>query len=67
MAYRPDGTGIINDDINILEYIHEINNRLLRGGTFNYLPVLVRSAFRFWNAPAYPSSHYGFRPSRTYH
>jgi formylglycine-generating enzyme required for sulfatase activity len=40
--------------------------RLLRGGSFYYLPGHVRSAFRLWNTPAYRDTNYGFRPSRTY-
>ena len=67
LVYRPDITGIINDDINTLEYIHEISPRLLRGGTFNLQPADVRSAYRSRGAPANRISSNGFRLSRTYH
>jgi formylglycine-generating enzyme required for sulfatase activity len=40
--------------------------RILRGGSFFNPPALVRSAYRFWNAPAYRSLNC-VRPSRTYH
>ena len=67
LVHRPGVTGIINDDINILEYIHDSNFRLLRGGSFSLRPAIVRSASRYWVAPAIRYSYYGFRPSRTYH
>jgi formylglycine-generating enzyme required for sulfatase activity len=47
------------------EHINE-NPRLLRGGSFSYLPALVRSAFRYRLAPANRGIDIGFRPSRTY-
>ena len=59
--------GIYNDDINISESIVEKNPRLLRGGAFDDRPADVRSAYRYWNAPAYRNTDVGFRPSRTYH
>ena len=40
--------------------------RLLRGGSFDYLPAFVRSANRYWYAPSYRSASFGFRPARTY-
>ena len=52
LVYRPDATGIINDDINKLEYINETNPRLLRGGTFYDRPAGVRSAYRGGVAPS---------------
>ena len=48
------------------EYINE-NPRLLRGGSFNYRPAIVRSAYRNWIAPSYRDTIYGFRLARTYH
>ena len=65
-APQPEKEGIYNDVINISESIIEENPRLLRGGSFNYPPALVRSASRDWNAPSFRSIFYGFRPSRTY-
>jgi formylglycine-generating enzyme required for sulfatase activity len=55
-----------NDDINISELISENNPRFLRGGSFFDRPALVRSAFRYWYAPASGFSFHDFRPSRTY-
>jgi hypothetical protein len=66
-ASKPAKKGIYNDSINISESTGEKNLRFLRGGSFYVRPADVRSAVRFWNAPAYRSSYYGFRPSRTYH
>jgi formylglycine-generating enzyme required for sulfatase activity len=54
------------DEINTYKYITEKNPRIVRGGSFNDLPALVRSADRNWNAPANRFSNAGFRPSRTY-
>ena len=53
--------------MNILLSIKEQNPRLLRGGSFNNQPALVRSADRYWIAPSNRSTRLGFRPSRTYH
>jgi formylglycine-generating enzyme required for sulfatase activity len=39
---------------------------LLRGGSFSGLPAVVRSANRFWIAPALRYTANGFRPARTY-
>jgi len=62
----PGSRGLSSDIINISESVDEKLPRLLRGGAFNNLPALVRSAFRSWNAPSGRSTLYGFRPSRTY-
>jgi formylglycine-generating enzyme required for sulfatase activity len=40
--------------------------RLLRGGSFNNLALLVRSSLRYGNVPTFGSGNFGFRPSRTY-
>ena len=64
LLYRPDRTGIQINDINTSESVTK--DRLLRGGSFNYLPSVVRSADRDWNQPASRSDNYGFRPARTY-
>ena len=66
-ASKPAKKGIYNDSINISESIVEKNPRLLRGGTFNDRPALVRSAYRSGDAPSYRDTNIGFRPSRTYH
>jgi eukaryotic-like serine/threonine-protein kinase len=66
LVYRPDATGIINDDINALKYIHETNPRLVRGGTFLNQPALVRSANRDGRRPSGRYIGVGFRLARTY-
>jgi formylglycine-generating enzyme required for sulfatase activity len=55
----------LNDNINKSEYVEDRAPRLLRGGSFLYLPAYVRSAYRLWVAPAYRGTNLGFRPSRT--
>jgi eukaryotic-like serine/threonine-protein kinase len=53
--------------VNIFTIVSNRDPRILRGGSFNYLPAFVRSAFRTGFAPAYRVIYYfGFRPSRTY-
>ena len=67
--YRyPEGEGnTTTDDMNILLSIKEQNPRLLRGGTFNDRPAVVRSAIPSLERPVVPYHYFGFRPSRTYH
>src|SRR5262249_1994014 len=51
------------------EDINDVNNkeiRLLRGGSFDFRPVSVRSAYRFGSAPAHRYVNVGFRPARTF-
>jgi formylglycine-generating enzyme required for sulfatase activity/tetratricopeptide (TPR) repeat protein len=59
-------SGLSSDLINMMEYVNEKDPRLLRGGSFYFLPALVRSASRDGVAPASRSANGGFRPSRTY-
>ncbi len=40
--------------------------RVLRGGSFSYLPAYVRSAYRYRYLPTYRNFFLGFRPARTY-
>ena len=67
--YRyPEGEGnTTTEDMNILLSINEKNPRILRGGAFDNQPAIVRSAYRYGNAPAFRNIDSGFRPSRTYH
>src|SRR5271157_1332271 len=67
LPYRSGGTSIIIDTINDIEDVHEHDHRLLRGGSFDDQPVVVRSASRGWDAPSLRSSNDGFRPARTCH
>jgi serine/threonine protein kinase/formylglycine-generating enzyme required for sulfatase activity/tetratricopeptide (TPR) repeat protein len=63
---RPWKNGSYSDNINIFIYIDERNPRLLRGASFSDLAAVVRSAIGDRGAPAYRSTIYGFRPTRTY-
>jgi formylglycine-generating enzyme required for sulfatase activity/serine/threonine protein kinase len=40
--------------------------RVLRGGSFFGLPAALRSAYRYWDRPAYRNGFNGFRLSRAY-
>jgi eukaryotic-like serine/threonine-protein kinase len=44
----------------------QVVNRVLRGGAFDFLPSLVRSADRNRSQPANRNFNVGFRPARTY-
>jgi formylglycine-generating enzyme required for sulfatase activity len=66
-VYQPYPKETAVDNINIQSYINSSNLSLLRSGSFNDQPALVRSAYCAENAPALRFSFYGFRPSRTYY
>jgi formylglycine-generating enzyme required for sulfatase activity len=59
--YQPVRAESSGDDI-----IYFNMYRLIRGGAFNTLPVLVCSAEGNWDAPSYRDNSNGFRPARTY-
>jgi serine/threonine protein kinase/formylglycine-generating enzyme required for sulfatase activity/tetratricopeptide (TPR) repeat protein len=63
---RPWVNGRYSDHISISEYIIDKHPRLLLGGSFIYLPALVRSAIRSWDAPSFRGTLVGFRLARTY-
>ena len=64
--YQPDRNNIIIDRISDYLFVDDTNPRLLRGGSFNFLPAYVRSAYRTGLLPANRYPYIGFRPSRTY-
>jgi formylglycine-generating enzyme required for sulfatase activity len=41
------------------------SRRVLRGGSWNYTPQYLRSAYRDWSAPGYRGGDAGFRIART--
>jgi formylglycine-generating enzyme required for sulfatase activity len=53
-------------DVGAKEDIRDKDDRLLRGGAFNYHAVDARSANRSRNAPGNFDDFFGFRPARTY-
>jgi formylglycine-generating enzyme required for sulfatase activity len=65
--YQPGAATPIKDFISNNEHIDEKPSRLVRGGSLDTRPALVRSAFRFWYAPSGRDFNNGFRPSRTYY
>jgi len=64
--YQLGKNGVTIDNVSISLSVNEKPPRLLRGWSFSYLPALVRSAIRYWNAPSYRSTVSGVRPARTY-
>jgi formylglycine-generating enzyme required for sulfatase activity len=65
--YRPypKGQGVENDIEDIFS-INKQEGRVLRGGSFGNLAVLVRSAIRGRNVPSFRSNDVGLRPARTF-
>ena len=61
-----DATGKHSNVVHIQLSLTESSPRVLRGGALILHASLVRSAYRFWIAPAYHGASNGFRPSRTY-
>jgi serine/threonine protein kinase/formylglycine-generating enzyme required for sulfatase activity/tetratricopeptide (TPR) repeat protein len=57
---------IFSDDMNTVQYIKDKHRRLLRGGTFDDQPAVVRSAARDSFAPSDRYTSFGFRTARTY-
>ena len=64
--YQPGEGRKIVDIINKPESIMDKDNRLLRGGSFDYRPSDIRSAIRSWVVPTGRVTIFGFRPARTY-
>ena len=54
------------DDVEDIPDVISTDNRLLRGGSFLYAAVTVRSADRIRVLPSYWSYTVGFRPARTF-
>jgi len=64
--YPPDKGGNVNDNITLSDSIKDAHPRLLRGGTFFYIPAYVRTAVRRFVAPSYRDIWIGFRLARTH-
>jgi len=45
--------------------LHDQQGRVLRGGSFNVLPLDLGSSLRYWNQPVNEVAIYGFRVART--
>jgi formylglycine-generating enzyme required for sulfatase activity len=58
--------GMIRDDKEEIEDITNKKDRVLRGGSFNFLASYVRSSFRDLDAPTLICLYNGFRPARTF-
>jgi formylglycine-generating enzyme required for sulfatase activity len=66
-AGRPETEeNAIKKHISLTESTNDRIHRLLRGGTFDFHPALVRSAIRDRNAPSSRLVYFGFRPARTH-
>jgi eukaryotic-like serine/threonine-protein kinase len=66
IAYRPGKKGVFNDIIIISDYARPKNPRRIRGGAFDYLRRMVRSANRNWYQASERGTGIGFRLARTY-
>jgi eukaryotic-like serine/threonine-protein kinase len=62
---RPSQNAIENDVITVSSVVHDKDNRLLRGGTFDSGPPYVRSAVRSSITSSAHSPFVGLRPFRT--
>jgi formylglycine-generating enzyme required for sulfatase activity len=56
----------VDDNINRSELLKDQHPRILRGGSFLYLPANLRSALRVGYLPSDRDNNFGFRPSKTY-
>jgi formylglycine-generating enzyme required for sulfatase activity len=63
--YRPGADEVITDDIRQQSTVNASTHRLLKGGSFDSPPVVVRAALRTAGLPALRYSRYGLRPART--
>jgi formylglycine-generating enzyme required for sulfatase activity len=66
LHYRPSLGEVAVEDKEYLQDISDHSVRVLRGGSFAYLPWLVRSSVRFGNLPSNRDSYFGLRPARTF-
>lgn len=66
VSYSSAQAGKIAEDIEDTQAAQDKNIRVLRGGSFDFLPRFVRSAGRSWLQPSSRSYFIGFRPARTY-
>jgi formylglycine-generating enzyme required for sulfatase activity len=64
--YPTPTNGEITDDKEDEFTINPSNSRVLRGGSFSNPAGNVRSAYRYWLAPANRHPNVGFRPARTF-
>ena len=65
-SYSPTQGGKPTEDTEDTQLVQDKNSRVLRGGSFLYLPWSLRSAYRFGYQPSIRLNAIGFRPARTY-
>ena len=58
-------TDVESKDVGSTQPVKDEVSRMLRGGAFDTLPQLVRSAIRYQSIPASRGNRFGFRPVRT--
>jgi formylglycine-generating enzyme required for sulfatase activity len=59
------GSKALEDEEASLQIV-SINDRVLRGGSFNLRASDVRCANRYWFVPSFRIDYFGFRPARTF-
>ncbi|MDB4517048.1 formylglycine-generating enzyme family protein, partial [Crocinitomicaceae bacterium] len=65
-SYGVGTKGKTAEDVEDTASVSSRGSRLLRGGSFDYLPMVVRSAYRIAYRPGNRYFTYGFRPARTH-
>ena len=66
VVYPQSPTGQVVEDSPGTQAVTDREGRVLRGGSFNNLPMLVWSAHRYWAQPIFRNYVSGIRVARTY-
>ncbi|MFL5242461.1 MAG: formylglycine-generating enzyme family protein, partial [Gemmataceae bacterium] len=64
--YAPDEGGNITEDLEDILTVNSHEHRVMRGGSFDFIPVDLRSANRHRNVPTDHDFNFGLRPARTH-